>query len=92
MAQRWPTCVLVHTPVHASWLNQVEVVFSVVQRKVVSPNDFRDLTQIEARLSAFETRYNATASPFDWKFTATDLSDLLARLDAHEHSATAAAA
>jgi len=92
MAQRWPTCVLVHTPVHASWLNQVEVVFSVVQRKVVSPNDFHDLAQIEARLSAFETRFSASASPFDWKFTDDDLNDLLARLDAHEQSATASAA
>ena len=86
MAGRWPSCVLVHTPVHASWLNQVEVVFSVVQRKVVSPNDFHDLAQIEDRLSAFEIRYNATASPFDWKFTADDLNDLLARIDAHERS------
>ena len=92
MAQRWPTCVLVHTPVHPSWLNQVEVVFSIVQRKVVSPNDFHDVAQIEARLSAFETRFNATASPFDWKFTADDLTDLLARLDAHERPATARAA
>ena len=92
MAERWPTCVLVHTPVHASWLNQVEVVFSIVQRKVVSPNDFHDLAEIEARLSAFETRYNATASPFDWKFTATDLNDLLARIDDHERSAIARAA
>ncbi len=92
MAERRPNCVLVHTPVHASWLNQIEIVFSIIQRKVVSPNDFHDLTEIENRLGAFETRYNDTASPFDWKFTATDLNDLLVRLDAHERSATASAA
>jgi transposase len=92
LAARWPNCVLVHTPVHASWLNQVEIFFSVVQRKVVSPNDFTDLSQVEQRLAAFEQRYNATATPFDWKFTADDLDDLLARLDQHEHAATAAAA
>ncbi len=92
MAQRWPTCILVHTPVHALWLNQVEVVFSIVQRTVVSPNDFHDVAQIKTRLSAFETRFNATARPFDWKFTATDLADFLARLDAHEGPATARAA
>ena len=92
MAARWPTCVLVHTPVHASWLNQVEVVFSVVQRKVVSPNDFHDLAQIETRLNAFEIRYNSSASPFDWKFTANDLNDLLARIDEHERSDAARAA
>jgi hypothetical protein len=47
---------------------------------------------IWTRLSAFETRYNATASPFDWKFTADDLNDLLARIDEHERSDTARAA
>jgi transposase len=91
MAKRWPNCVLVHTPVHASWLNQVEIVFSIVQRKVVSPNDFHDLTEIENRLRDFELRYNDTASPFDWKFTTTDLNNLLARIDDHERSAPARA-
>jgi len=76
MVARWPTCVLVHTPVHASWLNQVEIFFSVVQRTVVSPNDFTDLSQVEQRLADFEHRYNATATPFDWTFTADDLDDL----------------
>lgn len=75
-----------------SWLNQVEIFFSVVQRTVVSPNDFTDLSQVEQRLADFEHRYNATATPFDWTFTADDLDDLLARLDQHEHAATAAAA
>ncbi|MEU9114830.1 IS630 family transposase [Streptomyces sp. NPDC048483] len=70
LAAAFPNAVLVHTPVHASWLNQVEVYFSVVQRKVVSPNDFPDLTQVGDRLRAFEDRYNAaTAQPFQWKFT-----------------------
>ncbi|MFE7113068.1 IS630 family transposase [Streptomyces sp. NPDC057575] len=79
----FPNAVMVHTPVHASWLNQVEVYFSVVQRKVVSPNDFTDLAQVGDRLRAFEDRYNATAQPFQWKFTTSDLDDLLARLDRH---------
>jgi transposase len=83
LAKAFPNAVMVHTPVHASWLNQVEIFFSVVQRKVVSPNDFTDLTQVTDRLRAFEDRYNATAQPFQWKFTTTDLEDLLARLDRH---------
>jgi hypothetical protein len=65
-------------------LNQVEIFFSIVQRKVVAPNDFTDLDQIRDRLRAFETRYNATAQPFQWKFTTTDLEELLARLDRRE--------
>lgn len=79
----YPNAVLVHTPVHASWLNQVEIYFSVVQRKVVTPNDFTDLNEVGDRLRAFEDRYNATAQPFQWKFTTSDLDDLLARLDRH---------
>lgn len=68
---------MVHTPVHASCLNQVEVYFSIVRRKVLSPNDFVDLDQIKERLDRFAARYNATARPFRWKFTTTGLADLL---------------
>jgi transposase len=85
LAARFPTAVMVHTPVHASWLNQVEIFFSVVQRKVVSPNDFTDLDEVEQRLAEFETRYNATAQPFQWKFTCEDLNALLARISEHEY-------
>jgi hypothetical protein len=75
---------MVHTPVHASWLNQIEIFFSVVQRKVVSPNDFTDLAEVEQRLGDFESRYNTTARPFRWTFTRDDLRDLLRRTDQHE--------
>jgi len=78
---RWPNAYLVHLPVHASWLNQIEIYFSIIQRKVLTPNDFPDLAAVEARLCAFEDRYNATAQPFDWKFTRHDLDDLINRLD-----------
>jgi transposase len=84
LTRRFPNAVMVHTPVHASWLNQVEIYFSVVQRKVVSPNDFTDLHEVEQRLAAFEQRYNATAKPFQWTFTRTDLHDLLDRINQHE--------
>ncbi|HET6919388.1 MAG TPA: IS630 family transposase [Jiangellaceae bacterium] len=85
MHQAWPNAHLVHLPVHTSWLDQCEIYFSVVQRKVVTPNDFRDLDQIRARLAAFEARYNAVATPFNWKFTRRDLDDLLRRIDAHQN-------
>ena len=84
LTRRFPNAVMVHTPVHASWLNQVEIFFSIVQRKVVTPNDFTSLDQVEDRLTAFERRYNATARPFRWKFTPADLKDLLARIERHE--------
>jgi hypothetical protein len=84
LAKRFPNAVMVHTPVHASWTNQIEIYFSIVQRKVVTPNDFTSLEQVEDRLTAFEQRYNATARPFRWKFTPADLEDLMARIERHE--------
>ena len=81
-----PTTVMVHTPIHASWLNQVEIYYSIVQRKGLSPNDFTDLTEVETRLASFEQRFNATAAPFNWKFAADDLDDLLTRIDRHERA------
>jgi hypothetical protein len=84
MHAAWPTAHLVHTPVHASWLDQAEIYFSVVQRKVVAPNEFTDTDEIRQRLAAFELRYNAIAEPFDWRFTRNDLDALLDRLATHE--------
>src|SRR5271166_4338604 len=92
MAQAWPNAQLIHLPAHASWLDQAEIYFSVVQRKVLTPNDFTDLDQIRDRLAAFEARYNAIARPFDWKFTRADLSNLLRRIDAHDKTKTHALA
>jgi hypothetical protein len=86
----WANLRLVHLPVHASWLNQIEIYFSVVQRKVVAPNDFTDLAEVEARLLAFQHRYEQTAAPFDWHFTRSDLDRLLRRLEEHEQLARAA--
>jgi hypothetical protein len=80
----WPNLRLIHLPIHASWLNQIEIVFSVIQRKVVSPNDFYDVDQIAARLAAFEQRYNNLAAPFDWTFTPDDLNHLLERIAEHD--------
>ena len=77
----WPNLILVHTPVHASWLNQAEIYFSVVQRKVLTPNDFPDLDTLEPPLLAFGRRYEQIAAPFQWKFTRADLDRLAQRLD-----------
>jgi transposase len=86
LARRYPNAVMVHTPVHASWLNQVEIYFSILQRKVLSPNNFTDLAQVQDRLTAFEHRYNQTARPFRWQFTRADLKNLLARIRQHEQA------
>jgi hypothetical protein len=83
MSAAWPNARLVHLPVHASWLNQIEIVFSVIQPKVVKPADFADLADLADRLCRFENRYNETARPFDWRFTSGDLAAMLERLDDH---------
>jgi hypothetical protein len=80
LSKRWPNLILVHLPVHASWLNQIEIYFSILQRKVLTPNDFDSLFLLEDRILAFQDRYQETAKPFKWKFTRADLADRLAKL------------
>ena len=80
----WPRALLVHTPIHASWLNQVEIYLSIVKRKALTPRDFVDLADAEDRLHRFEWYYEASAAPFEWKFTRADLAVLLRRLAARQ--------
>jgi transposase len=80
MNAAWPTAILVHLPIHASWLNQVEIYFSVLQRKAINPTDFVDLDALASRILGFQDRYNRTAKPFDWTFDRTDLHALLDRV------------
>ena len=86
MARAWPNAHLIHLPKHASWLDQAEIYFPIVQRNALAPNDFTDLGQIRDRLATFETRYNAIARPFSWKFARTDPRDLLRRIDVHDQT------
>ena len=87
---RWPTLRLIHLPVHASWLNQVEIYFSIVQRKVLTPNDFATLDLAERRLLDFQQYFQQIATPFEWNFTRRKLKKLLERLDQHPQLAQAA--
>lgn len=80
LAEAHPGLVLVHLPVHASWLNQVEIYFSVLERKVLTPPAAASLDELAARILAFQTDYELRAQPFEWKFTRADLVTLLGRL------------
>jgi hypothetical protein len=84
--------VLVHTPVHASWLNQVEIYFSIIQRKVLTPNDFASLEEVERRLRLYEELSNREPRPFGWKFDRAALLDFLERLEAKRQPLAAALA
>ena len=81
LQEKFPRLVVVHGPVHASWLNQIEIYFSIVQRKVLTPNDFPSLTAVEERLLAFQSYYEAIAHPFEWHFTRRDLAALLNKIN-----------
>lgn len=91
LSRAWPNLIVVHTPVHASWLNQVEIYFSIVQRKVLTPNDFNSLTRLRDRLLRFQEYYAKVAQPFQWKFTRRDLERLMAKLSDCDSSARRAA-
>ena len=91
LQKAWPTIIPVHTPVHASWLNQIEIYFSIIQRKVLTPNDFASLTEVEDRLLRFQEHYEGIANPFKWKFTREDLGRLLTRLEEKRYVLPAAA-
>jgi hypothetical protein len=80
LQKTWPNIVPVHLPVHASWLNQIEIYFSVVQRKVLTPNDFCSLKMVADRIVQFQERYELIAKPFEWKFTRQDLTKLMSKL------------
>ena len=90
MRRRDKRIVLVHTPVHASWLNQVEIYFSIIQRKVLTPNDFATLDAIRVRLALYEELSNRTPKPFQWKFTRQNLMDWLKRALPHFSAVPAA--
>jgi DDE superfamily endonuclease len=89
MSRAYPNAILVHLPVHASWLNQVEVYFSLLQRKVLTPNDSTDLRELELRIRLYEELTNSQPRPFDWRFTKYDLFRLLQRLAKREAAAKA---
>ena len=80
LQQAWPTIQPVHLPIHASWLNQIEIYLSIVQRKVLTPNDMDSIFELEDNLLAFQERYQEFAEPFEWKYTRQDLRKLFTKL------------
>ena len=81
LQSRWKNLIVVHTPVHASWLNQIEIYFSILTRKALKPNHSASLAELKTRILRFEQHYRPVAKPFQWKFTRADLDRLLDRLD-----------
>ena len=76
---RFDNLTLVHLPTHASWMNQIEIHFSILQRKALTPAHFSSQDEVAERILGFQQHYQQIASPFEWKFTRSDLDRLLAR-------------
>ncbi len=90
LAERYPNLVLIHLPVHASWLDQIEIYFSILQRKVLTPNDSVSLNELGRRILDFQDRYEESATPFEWRFTRRDLAALMGRIARREQLRAAA--
>jgi transposase len=67
------TVQVVWLPTYASWLDQLEIWFSILQRKVLCPNHFGDRLTLEHRLLAFIDHHNETAHPIQWSYTVEQL-------------------
>jgi hypothetical protein len=76
LKERYANLILIHTPVHASWLNQIEIYFSIVQRKVLTPNYYNNTHEIVENILAFQEYYMKNGKPFTWRFTRRDLEKL----------------
>ncbi len=86
LQKKWPNIVAVHLPIHASWLNQIEIYFSIVTRKVLTPNDLSSLNQAKDRIFGFQDRYQGVDKPFKWTFTRADLYQMYAKLKHNEEA------
>ena len=81
LQSRYENLTLIHAPVHASWLNQIEIYFSILQRKVLTPNDFPSLEVLRERILGFQNYYQRILKPFEWKFTRKDLNRLMCKIN-----------
>ena len=88
----YPNARLIHLPVHASWLNQIEIYFSIVQRKALTPNDFATLPELARHLMDFAQHYRNIARPFEWTFTRAKLDRVIDKITQHEQRPLALAA
>jgi DDE superfamily endonuclease len=84
MRGQYPNARLIHLPVHAAWLNQIEIYFSIVQRKALTPNDFATLPELAWHPMAFGQHYRNIARPFQWTFTRAKLDAVIDKITQRE--------
>jgi hypothetical protein len=84
--------VMTKEPYRSARRDQAEIYHSIIQRKVLAPNDFTDTAEVARTLNEFEHHYNQIAKRFDWKFTRQDLAEFLDRLDQRQRDPPSALA
>ncbi|MHC5848348.1 IS630 family transposase [Nostoc sp.] len=72
------TVEVVWLPKYASWLDQIEIWFSILQRKLLTPNDFPDLETLQQRITDFIVRHNDSAQPIKWSYTVAQMTEKFA--------------
>jgi DDE superfamily endonuclease len=92
MTKTYPNAKLIRLPVHASWLNQIEIYFSILQRKAMTPNDFATLPELARHVMDFGQHYRALARPFQWTFTRAKLDAVIEKITRHQPAPLALAA
>lgn len=80
LRKRFPKAIAIMLPIHASWLNQVEIYLSILQRKALTPNNFKNHDEVPGRIIGFEKMFNQNAQPFNWRFTSDALKELIRKL------------
>lgn len=69
----YPNVIVVNLPTHASWLKQGEVYFSILTRKVLTPNNFESVHHLIQKVIRFQDLHSRVAKPFNWRFTRDNL-------------------
>ena len=80
LEEQYPTAIGLHLPTGASWLNQIELYFSVLTRKSLTGESFHSVDAVQDRITGFEELWNDDPEPFEWTYTREDLTRLLERL------------
>ncbi len=64
----------VYTPKHCSWLNQIEIWFSIISRRLLKRKSFKSISELKSSILRFIDQYNLTSKPFNWTFTGLPLT------------------
>ena len=73
------------TPKHASWLNQVECMFSILQKRVLERGSFASLQELEEKIYAYMLWHNETGQPFEWSYRPKSWSQKHAQTSGERH-------